>query len=199
MLTNIQLEDLCERMDIPLERICFKDQLKDQKLVYNRSYIINMEDAMSEDGDRNDGSHWVALQVNKTKNGAIFPMYMDSYGSPPPTDVTEFVGKFVPYNTKDIQSMMADFCGWACCAFLYYINTYPDRTKNLNVDSAHFLEMFDDLNTSCDFKKNEYILKLFFQSTDKENRKPIDVGLDPNNISKDNGAIHIPTHLGKKL
>ena len=167
MLTNIQLEDLCEKMDIPLERICFKDQLKDQNLVYNRSYIINMEDAMAEDGDRNDG--------------------------------TEFVGKFVPYNTKDIQSMMADFCGWACCAFLYYINTYPDRTKNLNVDSAHFLEMFDDLNTSCDFKKNEYILKLFFQSTDKENRKPIDVGLDPNNISKDNGAIHIPTHLGKNL
>jgi len=199
MLTNIQLEDLCERMDIPLERICFKDQLKDQKLVYNRSYIINMEDAMSEEGDRNEGSHWVALQVNQTKNGATFPMYMDSYGSPPATDVTEFVGKFVPYNTKDIQSMMADFCGWACCAFLYYINTYPDRTKNLNVDSAHFLEMFDDLNTSCDFKKNEYILKLFFQSTDEENRKPIDVGLNPDNISKDNGAIHIPTPLGKKL
>ena len=199
MLTNIQLEDLCERMDIPLERICFKDQLKDQKLVYNRSYIINMEDAMSEEGDRNEGSHWVALQVNQTKNGATFPMYMDSYGSPPATDVTEFVGKFVPYNTKDIQSMMADFCGWACCAFLYYINTYPDRTKNLHVDSAHFLEMFDDLNTSCDFKKNEYILKLFFQSTDEENRKPIDVGLNPDNISKDNGAIHIPTPLGKKL
>ena len=27
MLTDIQIKDLAKRMDIPLERVCFKDQL----------------------------------------------------------------------------------------------------------------------------------------------------------------------------
>jgi hypothetical protein len=35
--------------------------------------------------------------------------------------------------------------------------------------------MFDDLNVSVDFKKNEYILKHFFRSEDPSLRKEIDV------------------------
>jgi hypothetical protein len=35
--------------------------------------------------------------------------------------------------------------------------------------------MFDDLNKSVDFKKNEYILKHFFRSADPALRKEIDV------------------------
>jgi hypothetical protein len=35
--------------------------------------------------------------------------------------------------------------------------------------------MFDDLNKSVDFKKNEYILKHFFRSTDPKLRKAIEV------------------------
>jgi len=35
--------------------------------------------------------------------------------------------------------------------------------------------MFDDLNKSVDFKKNEYILKHFFSSEDPSLRKEIDV------------------------
>jgi len=35
--------------------------------------------------------------------------------------------------------------------------------------------MFDDLNKSVDFKKNEYILKHFFRSEDPSLRKEIDV------------------------
>ena len=42
--------------------------------------------------------------------------------------------------------------------------------------------MFDDLNTSIDFKKNEYILKHFFRSSDPNKRVPIEI----DNISKDN-------------
>jgi hypothetical protein len=35
--------------------------------------------------------------------------------------------------------------------------------------------MFDDLNKSVDFKKNEYILKHFFRSSEPSLRKEIDV------------------------
>ena len=38
-----------------------------------------------------------------------------------------------------------------------------------------FLDMFDDLNTSVDWKKNEYILKHFFLSEDPTMRKSVDV------------------------
>ena len=199
MLTDRQLGELCTKMKVPLERICFKDQLKDEPLKYNRSYIINLHDELNGDGEQNEGSHWVALQVQKTKNGKEMPMYMDSYGMPPPKDVLDYVGMYVPYNTKDVQSLMADYCGWFCCAWLHYINAYSDRSGFIYQDTEQFLEHFEDLNESCDFKKNEYILKLFFQSSDPSLRKPIDVGIDPNDISKDGAGIVIPTALGAKL
>jgi hypothetical protein len=37
------------------------------------------------------------------------------------------------------------------------------------------MDMFDDLNKSCDFKKNEYILKYFFRAEDPSLRKEVDV------------------------
>jgi hypothetical protein len=38
-----------------------------------------------------------------------------------------------------------------------------------------FLDYFEDLNKAVDWKKNEYILKHFFQSSDPSLRKEIDV------------------------
>jgi hypothetical protein len=37
------------------------------------------------------------------------------------------------------------------------------------------LDLFDDLDTSMDFQKNEFILKHFFQSADPKERVPISV------------------------
>jgi len=175
MLTDEQIEDLAVRMDIPLVFVGFKDNLAKEKLQYNKSYIINMENEFDDDGKPNDGSHWVALQINKYPNGKIEPIYFDSYGSQPPEIVKTFVGQYVPYNKKDIQSLVANFCGWASLAFLHYINAYDRRTRSLYNDVEDFLDLFDDLNTSVDWKKNEYILKMFFQSKDPSKRRDIEV------------------------
>jgi len=201
MLTDRQLDELCVKMKIPIERICFKDKLSQQPLKYNRAYIINLEDMKDELGEQNDGSHWTAFQVQKTKNGKLLPMYFDSYGMPPPKDVIDFIGQYVPYSKIDIQSLMADYCGYACAAWLHYINAFHERTGDIYIDTGHFLEMFDDLNESCDFKKNEYIIKLFFQSEELALRKEIDVGLgaDIDEISKDDRNIVISTPLGEKF
>ena len=58
--------------------------------------------------------------------------------------------------------------------------------------------MFDDLNTSIDFKKNEFILKHFFRSSDASKRVPIEI----DNISKDNekggiDAFEIPCSVNQ--
>jgi hypothetical protein len=52
-LTNTELISLAKRMDIPLEAVVFKSQLKDMKLKYNRSYIINLEDEFDYDEEGN--------------------------------------------------------------------------------------------------------------------------------------------------
>ena len=91
MLTDLQVKDLAKRMDIPLERVCFKDQLLQQPLKYNRSYIINMDNEFNDEGKPNEGSHWVCFQMNKCRNGKIEGVYMDSFGEPPPQVVETFV------------------------------------------------------------------------------------------------------------
>ena len=175
MLTDIQIKDLAKRMNIPLERVCFKDELLEKPLKYNRSYIINMENELDNEGNENDGSHWVCFQVNKYKSGVKEGIYFDSYGAGCPEVVNTFCGCKLPHNTKDIQSLQANTCGWYCLAFLHFINSSPCRSGHLYSDAEGFMNMFEDLNKSIDYKKNEFILKHFFEPKDKSLRKPITV------------------------
>jgi hypothetical protein len=177
-LTDSQIKDLCKRMNIPLGNVCFKNELK--KPDYNKAYFINMEDSVDEKGQLNPGTHWVYLQVNKTPNGQIQPIYFDPYGIPPPQDVKSAAKTlsnkdYLPYTKKDVQSLMNNACGFYCLALGHFINASRHRTGDLYKDVDEFLDMFDDLNTHCDFKKNEFILQHFFRSADPALRKEIDV------------------------
>jgi hypothetical protein len=179
-LTNTELISLAKRMDIPLEAVVFKSQLKDMKLKYNKSYIINLEDEFDYDEEgkvlgKNSGTHYTCFQVNKYKNGKIEGVYLDPYGVAPPTDVEEFVGFKIPYSKKQIQGSLNNACGWFCCGFLHYINSYEGRSKDLHTDAMNFTEHFEDLTESNHHLKNEWVLKHFFRSSDPTKRKPIEV------------------------
>tara|TARA_R110000751_G_scaffold44829_3_gene102253 strand:- start:1318 stop:1947 length:630 start_codon:yes stop_codon:yes gene_type:complete len=178
-LTDDQLRTLGQKMSFPIAAVIFKDETP-KTLEYNKAYIINLEDELDEEGKRNTGSHWTCLQINKYPNGLKEGIYFDPYGQPPPQDVEKSAekalgGKKIPYNSKDVQSLMNNACGWYCAAFLYFINSHYGRSKDLYSDVGHFLSYFDDLNKAVDFKKNEYILKNFFRAEKKELRIPIDV------------------------
>eukprot|EP01033_Poteriospumella_lacustris_P008803 gene8803-6338_t len=163
MLTNYQLEELAKRMRIPLEFCGFKDELP-KKLKANRSYIINMDDSIDEKtGKQSEGTHWTCFQFVKHPNGKEQAIYFDSFGAPPPQVVSQrmqssFGLKYMPNTTKNIQSMMAD--------------------------TEEFLACFDDLADSVDFKKNEYVLKMFFQAEDPRLRREIDVISNTNSITQ---------------
>lgn len=181
MLTNTQIKDMSRRMQIPLADTLFKTDLP-KKFDFNKSYFINLDDEYKEDGTLNTGSHWTCFQINKYPNGLIEAIYFDPYGIGAPEEVKKVFNKTIgttgrqfPHNTKDVQSLMSSACGWFCLAFLHYINAFPQRTKNLYDDTDAFLSFFDDLNKHIDWKKNEYILKQFFQSADPNLRKEIDV------------------------
>ena len=205
MLTDSQIEELCVRMNIPLalnKGIAFKDEIKAKDLQYNKSYFINLDDEYDEKGRLNSGSHWTCFQIIKYPNGEVAPMYFDPFGVGAPEDVKEQVMKFckkkLPYNTKDIQSMMANACGWYCCAYLHYINNFSHRCGDIYEDTEQFLSYFDDLNKSSDFMKNEFILKQFFQPADPTMRGGITSLIDtatanPDEITNDrNGNGIIP-------
>ena len=185
MLSDDQLMQLSKKMNFSLEGVFFKDELP-RKLKYNTSYIINLDNSVDEEGNDNEGTHWTCLQINKYPNGRIEPIFFDPYGAQPSENIKKCVrdtcAKYLPYTKKDVQSLMNNACGWYCCAFLHFINTFEGRSRDLYLDVEAFLELFDDLNESIDWKKNEYILKMFFQSKDPKLRKEIDVIGDTNKI-----------------
>jgi hypothetical protein len=175
-LSNTEVFELAKKMQVPLVFCNFKTKLKEHKLKYNRSYIINLEDEFDEYGERNSGSHYVCFQINKYPNGKTEGIYFDSFGQPQPDTLTEYLGGILPHNDKDVQSLMANACGWYDLAFLHYINSFSGRTGDLYTDANHFINMFEDLNKSKDHLKNEFVLKHFFRSADPALRKPINVG-----------------------
>jgi len=176
-LSDTEIWTLAEKMDVPLVFAGFKDQLKRKKLQYNKSYIINMENEFDEDGFKNTGSHYTCFQVNKYKNGKIEGVYFDSFGMPPPEIVEKFVGRKLPYPTKDVQSLLNSACGWFCLAFLHLINAWEGRSGDLYTDAGFFTDLFDDLNHSTDHLKNEWVLKHFFRSSNEDDRrrKPVEL------------------------
>lgn len=174
-LTDEQVKYLCNKMHIPLARVCFKDELSEETLQCDHAYVVNMDNSVDENGCESGGTHWVCFQVNNLPNGHKQAMYFDPYGVPPPVAVKEYIKKStgvnVPYNHKDIQSLMANCCGYFCLAFLHFINAHEHRGPDLYANASKFLDMFEDLDKSCDYKKNEYILRHFFRPSDPEERK----------------------------
>lgn len=175
-LSNFQIEELAKRMDIPLVFCGFKTDLANEKLQYNKSYVVNLEDEFDNEGKPNDGSHWTCFQVNKYPNGKVEPFYFDSYGVGAPKEVEEFAGMKMPYQSKDLQSIVQEICGYYCLALLHFVNASPFRSGHLYSDCEAFIELFDDLNKSADHLKNEWILKQFFQSRDPSKRMKVEVG-----------------------
>ena len=178
-LTDDQIKELASKMQFKLADCLFKDELE-APLQYNESYIINLEDSVDKDGHPNDGTHWTFLQCNKYPNDKIECIYFDPYGAPPSEHIKEVVKRTtgkqgLPHTTADVQSLMNNACGFYCLALGHWLNASQFRTGDLYEDVADFISMFEDLNKSVDFKKNEYILKHFFRSADPALRSAIDI------------------------
>lgn len=176
MLSDEQIETLAPKMGVPLERCCYKSQLEDEPLEYNRSYIVNFDDEFDECGGLNNGSHWVCFQVNKHPNGKIEGIYFDPYGLASPKSILDYTGK-IPHTTKDIQGVLGEVCGYFCLAFLHFVNQFPHRSKDLHTDADHFLEFFLDINKKDDkAKQNEWVLKQFFRTPNSKEPVEVDLG-----------------------
>jgi hypothetical protein len=168
-LSDVQLTELAKKMGFNLNGIYFQDEIKCEDLRHG-NYIINTSPQFDASGNQNPGTHWCVLIVTK-REGKIWVQYMDPYGQPPPENLKKIVDKRykrkIQYTTKDIQSLMDSVCGWYCCAYLHFLYNFPNRTKDVLYDTAIWLDFFVDLETDTNYKKNIFMLKLFFQEQGK--------------------------------
>ena len=149
MLTNYDLEELCEFYDVPLRGIYMKDMLPKQ--VQNGNYIINLE---SSNGGRNNGTHWTCLIVNNKNT-----MFYDPYGAPPSIEIRDFVKRrknaHLGFNNWVVQDLKSENCGYFVLSFLVhagalrnnppaglyvrvnnYINQFTNRSREIPFNPA---------------------------------------------------------------
>lgn len=153
--SNFELEDLCEKLKIPLIGVFCKDEL-DYLKRYNGCFIINMMDTKVVSKPDAVG-HWVAFY--KTKSQSV---YFDSFAVYPPNDIIEYITyktkiNKVYYNKDQIQDIADDYCGYICVMFLYWM-TYKTKIKKLDERLEDFIKSFDFKN----IKKNKQIVNKFF-------------------------------------
>lgn len=150
-LSNVDLEIIAKKYDIPLDTVVSKDLLS--TLPFKENIIINLQDLYNDDNSTNGGSHWIALSYNNKYNTFI---YFDSYGMRMPTDVLNYVYRCksrgiyksrtrLIYNTTQIQRITTTTCGWYCLAFLQYLDLHPCYSPEFALN--RFIDEFDAHNS----------------------------------------------------
>jgi hypothetical protein len=135
-LSDVNLEALAKRYNIPLKNIIMRDEANEiNDIGY---YIINL------DTSKGNGTHWTCCYYHP-----LHSVYFDSYGFPSPEEIEEKLHPYT-YNKDDIQAYSSKACGWFCIAFLKYIDDKKDKIKAIE----EFCKLF-----SNDTKKNDDILK----------------------------------------
>lgn len=161
MLSNFDIEKLCDKLDLPLVGVFQKDQLRNVPKQIG-SYYINQQS--SKDGD---GTHWTLFKIYcDEERDDDYPailqakaLYFDPFGLNMSKEVEEYLADFkpIPYNNKQIQSVRTSECGWYCVACDYALE-HKKHSDTYLEDYEMFLHHFQQ-----DPNKNLKILKDFFK------------------------------------
>jgi len=144
VLSNIDISNYANLLNLPLIGVFCKDELPPR--AKNGFYVINMSN------HDEDGSHWTSFGVHQGRC-----WYFDSFASPPPTPVEKFLAPFKPiiYNTKQIQKLLGEYCGWTTLLAGQFM--FHPLHKNLTLEKRmeEFLSLFSE-----DQNRNEKIMEL---------------------------------------
>jgi hypothetical protein len=161
MLSNFDIEKLCDKLDLPLIGVFQKDQLRNVPKQIG-SYYINQQS--SSDGD---GSHWTLFKIycddeRDDEYPAILQakaLYFDPFGLNMSKEVEDYLADFkpIPYNNKQIQSVRSTECGWYCVACDFALE-HKKHSETYLEDYELFLHHFQ-----ADPNKNLNLLKDFFK------------------------------------
>src|SRR5689334_22618032 len=133
MISNLEIESICKEQKVSLNFCNFKDLLQNKKY---KSFagIINLQSSSA----NKNGTHRLCY-VQKGQEG----FYFDSFGVVAPLEVTEFVKlqdlKHFGYNTREIQNLKSEKCGYFCLALLIFLKHNKGKFYNV-IDK--YLNMF---------------------------------------------------------
>ena len=140
LLTSYDIEELCRRHDIKMNHIYCRDEIPEH--LHNGWYILNLDRASGQ------GTHWCCWYYGDNNN-----LYFDSFGFPPPKELEHRL-KTYTYNTKKIQNLNSDSCGWFCLMCIKYCEDRGNGPRPFN----QYLSLFSDKSAT-----NEKILENFFR------------------------------------
>ena len=120
-LNNFELEEASKKLKIKCFRGVFLLDTLPKKLNKKECGIVNF------DKSGGSGTHWVAWYKNGKNK-----IYFDSYGVQPPTEVINYLGKPIRYNTDQIQPRGEVFCGHLCLYVFKELNEGRDFQNILN-------------------------------------------------------------------
>lgn len=121
MLSNFDIQHICDFYRIPLVGIYMKDELPSKAV--NGFYIINLQSST-----QGNGTHWNCLIVYD-KNAYFF----DPFGASPSIAINTFCKEnHLGYNNWIIQHIKSENCGWYCIGLLLFLhnlhyNTLPAK------------------------------------------------------------------------
>ena len=122
--SNFELEDAVKKLKIPYFRGVFLLDTLPKKLNKKECGIVNFDKSGC------PGTHWVAWYKNGENK-----IYFDSYGVQPPTEVINYLGKSIYYNTDQVQPPGQAFCGHLC---LYVLKELSMGNKFQNILNKFF-------------------------------------------------------------
>ena len=174
MLTNFDIDRICEKLDLDIVGVFSKDELAQEKKRLG-GYYINMQDAIDKaTGAQNDGSHWTFFYIysdddrwvdsdDELSSNSDYKhtkaIYFDSFGLGMSKEVAAFLKPFgkIPCNNRQIQNIDTTECGWYCI-MCHYVLEHKKHSETYLEDYERFLNMWND-----DTKKNLTLLKKFMK------------------------------------
>jgi hypothetical protein len=143
LLTTNDLTELCSRYNIHINGIFCRDEIP--KTLHEGWYILNL------DRKTGTGTHWTTWYYANSGNPS---MYFDSFGFPPTQVLSTRISPF-KYNSKKIQNLNSDSCGWFSLMTIHYC-------EHRGNDLGAFNQL---LSLFCDEpQRNEKILENYFSN-----------------------------------
>lgn len=145
MISDRELEVAARDLNIPRFRgVYSKDLLP--KFPKPGYYIVNMENSVNSSGKPLPGTHWVLVDSYPDKT-----YYIDAFGVFPPTEIVTHFRAPLIYNSKQVQDLNSDLCGFYCLYFAFQhasgrpysdilqdFQTYPNTAKNSAIIDRFF-------------------------------------------------------------
>jgi hypothetical protein len=130
-----------------------RDQLPTAKFKPFHQYVINM------DTTGNTGTHWVCcLAIPVTDNGNdIQIIWYDSYGHPPPVEMSRYTGKII-FNDTQFQHNESFMCGYFCLYIMRNVfNGLIQKKAGIQLAELVYDDMLTHLFTEDKYKNDQIV------------------------------------------